>query len=136
MGGGNPTWINDYFNGELVVFPDDTDWRIGTQISEKYDFLEAERTGLEADLAESQVVCRCHQVAGPDVGRAGIMKIRIQYAYAQSHSEAPKCILILSISQGSDGVPSRWQSGSAGAGGKAYSESLYSARSQHVDLPQ
>jgi hypothetical protein len=46
----------------------------------KSDYLEAQQyERLERDISESQAVYNCFQVAGPDVGREGILKVRMQY---------------------------------------------------------
>ncbi|PGH19315.1 hypothetical protein AJ80_04068 [Polytolypa hystricis UAMH7299] len=71
MGRLGRTWIH---------FPDDTEWQIGAKISEKSDYLAAEDypDELQTDISESQAVYHCCQTAGPEAGRAGMMKIRMQ----------------------------------------------------------
>ncbi|KAK2786072.1 hypothetical protein FQN53_006981 [Emmonsiellopsis sp. PD_33] len=78
MGRLDHNWIGGFFNGYHISFPNNTEWQVGAKISKKYNYLMAKEYELEKDLSESQAVYHCHQTAGPEVGREGIMKIRMQ----------------------------------------------------------
>ncbi|PGH06056.1 hypothetical protein GX51_02647 [Blastomyces parvus] len=92
MGRLDHNWIGSFFNGYVLVFPDDTEWQVEAKISEKCDYLVAEEYPhvLEKDLSESQAVYHCRQTAGPEVGQEGIMKIRMQVPTKYPESMDPE----------------------------------------------
>jgi hypothetical protein len=68
----NYVWIGHMFGGAVFECVDFSKWIVGEKITERYQICDDPPTG------EASAVYHCLQVLGSDVGREGIMKIRMQ----------------------------------------------------------
>jgi hypothetical protein len=63
------------FDGAVFECADFSRWLVGEKITERYQICDNPPTG------EASAVYYCQQVLGRDVGREGIMKIRMQSVF-------------------------------------------------------
>ncbi|KAK2747902.1 hypothetical protein FQN57_001493 [Myotisia sp. PD_48] len=85
---GRNNWIGDSFNEIIFNFTNGTRWGLDEKITEKsYVFYAEWHPETNDKTSETQAVYYCHQVAGPELNKKAVIKIRLQVPPERAEKE-------------------------------------------------